>query len=691
MAGKPRNVSTLGREHVDPTSGVTMASEENLAGVMNPDFVALGLGGTNMMAMLWSVAMGKRSVGVELRGDPALGIHWNVREDLYHHLGLIDQLMLERYGESRLPRRGDGSPFRLAETFYSEDGDPGGFYTDEVISGFLGSFGENPRVAGRIYHTEFIDDRWVNGAPRRDLTILDPPTPPSRPDPTKVGRPVTEVLDGPSTFQGGASEVLVLLRRYLEGLEELDLAAGLPPRVRLFLSHRVVAGDPGENSYIKWFKREEGFIGLPDGRKRLKIEKVRELDYKGKFRRIRVPGSEVIDLGVPELFMIAQGFSSDDADRLGFQQEDVKVDHHDGRGPVVAQADYLAALMEVYVGGRLRRRIASEFDRDGNEYWVRQIAVGHEEDPEVGWILVQVPDFKTFDPVLAGLVPPGTDRKSREYLGAHQQLMREFFLEQVSLITEIPVCELEEVQVPYGPKLFSLVERIGDDAQVAGNGVVAGDSYGNGHFMTSGGAMTGMVGHGSRVYRYWLNRAAGMPAPQAIRMLADDIRTDTLGWLHVSAQEFSQALPINFGQARTSEIAERTGRDTSQRATTIDATRRHRHSLVPLNPSDWRRLVIRPGRLYTQDLPPLQETHPALRGRQTPNQPVPQPGTAQQRPVAAQPGFAPQQPVMPQPAMAVPQAPMTPPQPGFAPQQWFTQQQPAAAPQSPTAMVGEAP
>jgi len=35
-----------------------------------PDFLALGLGGTNMMSMLWTVAMGRQAVGVEMRGDP---------------------------------------------------------------------------------------------------------------------------------------------------------------------------------------------------------------------------------------------------------------------------------------------------------------------------------------------------------------------------------------------------------------------------------------------------------------------------------------------------------------------------------------------------------------------------------------------------------------------------------------------
>src|SRR5438045_7154389 len=91
--------------------------DEMLLGVRDPDFLALGLGGTSMMSMLWAVALGHRAVGVEMRGDPFLGVHWNIRADLYHQLGLIDRLMLERYGEPRVPRRGNSDKlFSLAET-----------------------------------------------------------------------------------------------------------------------------------------------------------------------------------------------------------------------------------------------------------------------------------------------------------------------------------------------------------------------------------------------------------------------------------------------------------------------------------------------------------------------------------------------------------------------------------------------
>ena len=565
--------------------------------MLDADFVAIGLGGTNMMAMLWTVAMGKRAVGVEMRGDPFLGVHWNIREDLYHQLGLIDQMMLERYGEDRLPRRGDGRIFRLAECFYSLDTVAGDIVADEIIDGY----DKHQHIVGTIHHVEFIDDRWRDGLPNRVVTLLQPPPPPPHPDPAMIRRSIVDVLDGPSTFQAGAASVLVLLRRYLERIEEQDLDAGCEPRCRLFTRHRVVTGD-------------DGFLPQPDGRVGIRIEALQELDFKGRFVRLRAPGTEPIELGVPELFMVAEGFSSSDAGRLGFRQRDVAIDHGDGRGPVVAQADFLAGLIEALVGGRLRRRISSAHDEDGKEYWIRQIAVGHEDDPEVGWVLVQVPDFMTFDPVEQGLVPPGTDPESAEFFAAYQHLLYTYYIEQAAEILEIPPHELVKVQMVYGPKLFSLIERVGDDAQVAPNGVVAGDGFGNGHFLTSGGAMTGMVGHGARVLRYWQSRAEGTPPEQAIRELALAIKEDTEGWLEVSAQEYSEALPINFGAERIEAISAAVAHP-QPRAAAIDASRRKRHSLLPLDPSDWRRVFLRNGKVLSAPLPELHAMHPALRAQ----------------------------------------------------------------------------
>ena len=164
----------------------------------------------------------------------------------------------------------------------------------------------------------------------------------------------------------------------------------------------------------------------------------------------------------------------------------------------------------------------------------------------------------------------------------------------------------------YGPVLFSLIERVGSDALVAANGVVAGDTFGNGHFLTSGGAMTGMIGHSARVLEYWQARDAGVSAADAIRPLAESIKEDTHAWLQVSAKEYSQAVPINFGAERIEQINRASGNDASARANAIDAARRHRHALLPLDPSNWRRLFVRNGKVLSA-LPELETDHPLQR------------------------------------------------------------------------------
>src|SRR5439155_12922141 len=110
--------------------------------------------------------------------------------------------------------------------------------------------------------------------------------------------------------------------------------------------------------------------------------------------------------------------------------------------------------------------------------------------------LVHVPEFLSFDPIERGKVARATDPQSPEYFAAHVQLLYDFFIEHAAAVLDIPKEEVKKTAMIYRPKLFRLVERKGDSALLALNRVVAGNSIGNGHFMTSGGAMTGMIGHG---------------------------------------------------------------------------------------------------------------------------------------------------------------------------------------------------
>ena len=566
----------------------TFATAENC---FDADFLALGMGGTNMMTMLWSIAMGKSVVGVEMRGDPFLSIHWNIREDLYHQFGLIDDMMMERYGEEGVPRRANGKIFSLAECFYTPETTAGYVVADEVINGF----DEIHHLAGTIHHYEFIDDRWKDGKPNRIVSTLPRPEVPTKPDPNAIRSSMKEVLDGPSTFQSEANNVLILLRRYIEAIEAMDKTCGREPRVRLFTRHQVSSCD-------------DGFVTEKDGRISVNIEAVQELDFKGKLTRVPVSNAPRIQINAPDLCVIAQGVKSMDAERLGFIQKDVMVDHNDGQGPHVAQADYLAGFIDVLVDGRIRRRIASAFDDKGDEYWVRQIAVGHEGDPQVGWVLVQVPDYMLFDPVEAGYVSEDVEKDSVEYFAAHQRLLYEFYIRECSKLLEIPEENLKEVRMAYGPKMFSTVEHIGDNPRIAPNVFVAGDTFGNGHFLTSGGAMTGMVGHSMAVLNFWKAIDSGISSEEAYKVLAETIEKDTRDWLEGSAKEFSTSAPVNFGIDRINQVAGDSHICMSARAESIDASRRMRHDLSVQDPCDWRRPALRNGRVLTASLkPPLKQ------------------------------------------------------------------------------------
>jgi len=587
---------------LDPTRRGVIERDTDTTGAIDPDFLALGLSGTNMMAMLWSIAHGRRAVGVEMRGDPvAAQMHWNIREDVYHHLALIDQLMLERYGEDRLPRLGDGSLFRLHECFFDTDPDSAGdARADEVLSGFV----PDSHIAGVVAESVHVDDRPVNGRPARTLTVHGRARRPAGPGTENIGRPLAEVLAERSTFQVGAQELLLVMRRYLRALERLDRDASLPPRCRIFTYHRVVV--PGRRPG-RWgrlghaFTHEpDGFVTERDGRMRIRVEEVAELDGKRNYRRVRAPGTKVVDLGVPELFMIAEGLESSDAARLGFRPEPLVIDHEDGRGPVTAEADYLAGVMTIFADSERRSRISTETDREGNEYWVRQAMIGHEDDAEVAWIVVEVPDFRTFDPILAGIAPPDAPIDSAAYFGGFQYLMQRYFLDHTAVLTGLPRFEVARISMAATPVMFTVRAQMGRDALIAPNGVVAGDSFGNGDFLTSGGINTGLIGHAYRVRQYWQDRDRGADPAAAIGTLAESVKRDTGDWLAQSLEQFRQPPAASPVRGVTPAGA--------RRQAAVKATRRLRRSVNPVAPVDqWSRLTLFVGRLHSYPLPKLSD------------------------------------------------------------------------------------
>ena len=91
-----------------------------------------------------------------------------------------------------------------------------------------------------------------------------------------------------------------------------------------------------------------------------------------------------------------------------------------------------------------------------------------------------------------------------------------------------------------------------------------------------------------------------MSTEAASEKLAEEIRMGTQDWLDVSAKEFTQFTPINFGIERIQKIAEESGISLEARTQLIDASRRMRHGLSPQDPSDWRRNASHVGMFFTK-------------------------------------------------------------------------------------------
>jgi hypothetical protein len=511
------------------------------------DFVDIGMGPTGMMAMLAAISTGHPTIGVELRGEPVRGVHQNIRIDWYHTLARIDEMMLERYGKAGIPKLPNGKPFILHDYFYNA-GRVGGHLDFPEIFG-VGKV-QNQNIAGRLTKISFEDAREVTRAAnggKAVLTVLPPPPIPTKADPKKLNPDMKAVLDSPSTFQAAVINYELMLRAYLKAMEAQDAAAGRAPRVKIYENHRVAIEDG----------LAAGYLGEGTGKRRIVIEEIADgPEGMGMNRRVRKAGTQRIDLGTPIRFSLTAGFGGGaDAKTLGYEQDDVA--HYDAAvgKSVVARQNWLVGEVTANISGQLIRRISTITDpKTGKAETVRQIAVGHEDAPNVAWVPVQVPEFMTFDPIEAGKVPAGTAPTARAYVDAQAKMIRDYYISQVSAVTHLPAKDIERMRMFYGPSFFTLRERLGKTARIAANGNVAGDLMGNGHFLTSGGAMTGMIGHANRYVEYFKALNRGVPEARAAKQLEAGIKTDSEAWLNVSIKEFVDVSPVNFGAERARQI-----------------------------------------------------------------------------------------------------------------------------------------
>jgi hypothetical protein len=196
-----------------------------------------------------------------------------------------------------------------------------------------------------------------------------------------------------------------------------------------------------------------------------------------------------------------------------------------------------------------------------------------------------------------------TSRRSAAYFGGYRHLVREFHLHQAAELTGLPKPVLASVQSLSTPRLCTVVSRIGVNALLAPNLVVAGDSFGTSSYMTVGPASTGIVGHASRVLKYWQERTEGAEAAAATRTLADRIKQDTATFIRLANEDFAQP------PARTMDGAGGSTRSGARREKTLEDARRHRRAIARFNTlDDWSRLLIFPGRIHMPGMAPVSDS-----------------------------------------------------------------------------------
>ncbi|GAA3301837.1 hypothetical protein GCM10020218_096330 [Dactylosporangium vinaceum] len=185
---------------------------------------------------------------------------------------------------------------------------------------------------------------------------------------------------------------------------------------------------------------------------------------------------------------------------------------------------------------------------------------------------------------------------------------------------------MERNQLSYGPKLFTITERIGEGrprrAQRGGRGRLV--SAHNGHFLQSGGVLTGMTGHAWRVLEFWQALDAGTDERAAVRRLADAIKTDNEAWLEHSAPLFARPAP----RATVADTARAGAAADHGRGDPLPALDRAAALPGRVEPE----FQLRTGRIYAFRLPPIDPVPPALRRR--PGQPA---GLAPGGPAGAMP------------------------------------------------------
>jgi hypothetical protein len=377
--------------------------------------------------------------------------------------------------------------------------------------------------------------------------------------PTKVTRPASRAgdahraLNEPAAIAGSTSAFQTWARDdvnvYWDRLHELarneaEVAAreGREPRLKLLRGHAAVdlpvigdrRGIVVQKVVQRLQKQDPGNPRRPElGADGMPITR----DYQegdpipAGWRVARVAEGELVDLGVPDDLLIAEGVNSQSRDRAGVSWMEI--------GP---SAQFMAAYLEGFRippaegapegAGGIRARIQNvPALGEGRSLQATAVSAEHLTG---AWGLPEI------DPRL-DLKDPASIEAYFGHPMSEKQAILAYWKQQIAPLLGVDPGAIPDDAFIFGPGPFLLQSHVaGRPADDATNVHLIGEARGNSHFFTSLGKVTGTGTHQLSLRQFWTAIATGFNERVARAMLDRRLDAGTLAWIKAGLPAFDK-------------------------------------------------------------------------------------------------------------------------------------------------------
>jgi len=406
-------------------------------------------------------------------------------------------------------------------------------------------------VSGEIKSVEFLT-LDANGNEVGAPIIRQPKQAPVDVNGKTVG--ADALANAPSVFQTKAANEMKAVWARLDQLakKEADKAASTPgykPRLQLLKDHEIDETPvEGDKRRVVVKKTADMWVNAATGEQRAIVKGA---PTPAGFSKRLVKTGEAIDLGVPDLFLVAEGAGSSTRNMIGgFEWQEVGPNTRYIAGYVKGITLSSRPDPDTGLGGGkagvVRRSLRTENieGADGTKTAValRSIAISPENLKDI-WALAEVDPRLDFD-------KPESIKAFFHKDMPKEEAVKSYYAQHISKLTGRGEDEIKNAMFDYGPTPFVLQSHItGPAPDNAQNVQVIGDAKANSHFLTSFGAVGGSTNTPIALRQYYADLDNGLHPDIARATLAKRVDINAVAWVRNGLKEFTGVGPVNFGKA----------------------------------------------------------------------------------------------------------------------------------------------